>query len=134
MDNGQWIWLDESTFPDCIYCGRSIWSEDKSYALVELCREYSFDKPIHSVSVRLFADTRYTLYANGELVAFGPSCYGGDYGDDGRADYPAHWSDFDFDVSGSTLALRAEKCALPTEAAPASARTKRGWGAGWNAP
>lgn len=76
-----WIWLPKEAYANeqaTIYSGFA----DKTkgnYTVAEFKREYRFDKRIRSVRLNFSGDTFFELYINGEFVATGPPCVGGDF-------------------------------------------------------
>ncbi len=77
----KWIWLPEKTYPEnqtTFYSG-FFRGENKSYTVAEFKRNYSFSKKVTRAELRFSGDTAFRLYCNGDIIATGPACIGGDY-------------------------------------------------------
>ena len=77
----QWIWLPQEIYPDNQLTNLSGF-EDKSkgnFTVAEFKKELSFTKKIVKAELRFSADTSFQLYCNGECIATGPACVGGDF-------------------------------------------------------
>ncbi len=79
MNNAEFIWVDNKKY---ITCRKTFFdkSENKNFRMCAFKKRYEYDKIIKTVSLNIFADTKYFLYINDEYVGFGPVCAGGDYG------------------------------------------------------
>lgn len=77
----QWIWLPESKYPNSqktVFSGFDCEKAD-NYTVAELERKYVFPKRIISAALRFSGDTAFRLYCNGDIIATGPPCIGGDF-------------------------------------------------------
>lgn len=79
MNNAKFIWVDNKKY---ITCRKTFFdkSENKNFRVCAFKKRYEYAKTIKSVSLNIFADTKYFLYINDKYVGFGPVCAGGDYG------------------------------------------------------
>ena len=77
----NWIWLDPIRYPDrqtTILSG-FLPKNGGNYTVAEFKRDYTFEKEIASVSLRVSADTEFRLTCNGDRIATGPANVGGDF-------------------------------------------------------
>ena len=77
----QWIWLPPSEYPDrqtTVLSGFLDKSEG-NYTVAEFVREYTFERDVACVFLRVSADTEFRLTCNGDPVATGPANVGGDF-------------------------------------------------------
>ncbi len=77
----QWIWLPREPYPDnqtTIYSGFLNHAEG-NFTVAEFSRKYTFDKMITKAELRFSGDTLFQLWCNGDFVATGPACVGGDF-------------------------------------------------------
>lgn len=79
--NGSWIWLDAEKYPDrqttVIY--RNSIKDGENYTVAEFKRTYEFSDVPKCIKLRFSADSLFQLYVNGECIATGPACVGGDF-------------------------------------------------------
>ena len=76
-----WIWLPRALYPDA---QTSVFSAHGDmtgarFAVAEFVREYDFGQPVERAHLRFSGDTAFVLYLNGEPIATGPACVGGDF-------------------------------------------------------
>lgn len=78
----KFVWLDSEKHPDIQRTRTTTFAQDDGdkFACVGFKKTMTFEKPVKNVVLKVFADTEYQLYANGEFVGAGPVCPGGDYG------------------------------------------------------
>ena len=77
----QWIWLPEAKYKNeqtTVYSG-FLKNDAKNYTVAEFTRSYSFPQKILRAELRFCGDTAYQLFCNGQTVATGPACAGGDF-------------------------------------------------------
>jgi len=83
MSRGEkWIWLDEKKYPQyqtTIYSGCLSNKEDGNYTVAEFVKEYLYDSEITEAQLCFSGDTEFQLFLNGEFLATGPFCVGGDF-------------------------------------------------------
>lgn len=77
----QWIWLNSEKYPErqTTVLSGFLGKKEGHYTVAEFVREYTFEKAIERVSVRVSADTEFRLTCNGDLLATGPANVGGDF-------------------------------------------------------
>lgn len=90
----NWIWLDPERYPDSqttVYYG---WCDKKpeDYAVAEFKKRYVFPEDIVCAHLVFSGDTEFRLYANGDFVASGPPCAGGDFQIDETKPWPEHYA------------------------------------------
>ena len=78
MDGAEFIWVENKKY---ITCRKTVFdkSEIRNFRMCAFKKKYDFDKKIKTLSLNIFADTKYFLYINGSYMGFGPVCSGGDY-------------------------------------------------------
>lgn len=77
----KWIWLSKNDYPtrqETIINGFAS-KENGNYTVAEFKKEYKFKKVPRSIKLCFSADTLFQLYINGEVIATGPACVGGDF-------------------------------------------------------
>lgn len=79
MKNAKFIWTDSKKY---ITCRKTVFdkSENANFRVCAFKKTFDFDKEISSAVIKIFADTKYFLFINGEFTGMGPVCAGGDYG------------------------------------------------------
>lgn len=77
----QWIWLPKEAYPENQTTKYTAFDEesDGHYTVAEFRRTYSFEKKIKSAKLQFSGDTEFQLFLNGECIATGPVCVGGDF-------------------------------------------------------
>lgn len=77
----QWIWLPEEAYPLRQTTNYSGFDDvgTGNYTVAEFQKHYAFGKMIASVTLRFSGDSAFLLYCNGDVVATGPVCVGGDF-------------------------------------------------------
>lgn len=110
----NWIWLDKKAYPDCqkSFFTRFCVDSSMKYTVAEFKRSYTFQKEIKSVEIKASADCKYILYLNGEYIATGIVCRGGDYAFKGVMPY-VYYSTYTRNVSGKSLDFYAQVQLLP---------------------
>lgn len=80
----KWIWLDElkySAYQRSNYTAFDTQGlADCNFCVVDFQKRFAFEKNIKTAHLYVSADTKFTLWCNGELVGRGPVAAGGDYG------------------------------------------------------
>ncbi len=77
----QWIWLPCEQYPDsqtAIYSG-FLDHNVGNFTVAEFSRKYAFDKTVTKAALRFSGDTLFQLWCNGDFLATGPACVGGDF-------------------------------------------------------
>ena len=77
----QWIWLPREQYPDnqtTIYSG-FLDHNAGNFTVAEFSRKFAFDKTVTRAELRFSGDTLFQLWCNGDLIATGPACVGGDF-------------------------------------------------------
>ena len=77
----NWIWLPLAQYPDnqtTIYSGFLDQSKG-NYTVADFKRTYTFPQKVVRADLRVSGDTLFRLSCNGEVVATGPACVGGDF-------------------------------------------------------
>ncbi|MBE6653767.1 MAG: hypothetical protein E7610_10200 [Ruminococcaceae bacterium] len=77
----SWIWLPAEAYPrnqTTIYSG-FLNHADGNFTVAEFKRTYVFDKKVVHAELRFSGDTLFRLWCNGDLIATGPACVGGDF-------------------------------------------------------
>ncbi len=77
----KFIWLDPKRYPDFQKGYHTIFAEkdDCNYALAEFEKKYAWNKKVNKIEFDIFADCKYELTVNGEVLGIGPTPQGGDY-------------------------------------------------------
>ena len=114
----KWIWLPRQAFPDhqtTVYSGLSEQVKGSAYAVAELQRTYTYEQPIRSAELRFSGDTVFQLFGNGELIATGPACVGGDFigNDTPRDNFYSFVKEIQPDARELTLFARVQM--MPTQ-------------------
>jgi len=79
--NEKWIWLPKKEYPDdqnTIFSS-FMSNENKNFCVAEFTKKYNFQKKILHAEIRFSADTAIQLFLNGNIIATGPVCVGGDF-------------------------------------------------------
>ena len=89
----KWIWLPAGRWPDrqqSHYHAESSFRRDR-YTVAEFKRDYDFGCAVTEMKIRVSGDTVFRLSLNGEIIACGPVCVGGDflYNDEPRSKHYA---------------------------------------------
>ena len=109
----KFIWINNPEYQKSYYttfCEK----EGYNFALVEFKKEHRFDENIKEIRLKIFADTRYTLFINGEGVGTGPACPGGDWGM--KSPMPKQYFDsYTFADLGSRLEIYVQVKLLPSD-------------------
>ncbi len=77
----SWIWLPEDIYPNDQATVFSAFS-DKSeinHTVAEFKKEYVFSKKVVQAQLRFSGDAVFQLFLNGNAIATGPACVGGDF-------------------------------------------------------
>ena len=77
----NWIWLPREQYPDhqtTIYSGFLDQSKG-NYTVADFKRTYTFAQKVTKAELRVSGDSLFRLSCNGETVATGPACVGGDF-------------------------------------------------------
>ncbi len=75
MSGAKFIWTDEK---DYIYSRKTVFDGSAAFRVCAFKKSFSFDRPVRSASVKIFADSKYFLYVNHSFIGSGPVCAGGD--------------------------------------------------------
>ena len=77
----QWIWLPEEAYPKqqkTIYSGFLDHGQG-NFTVADFKKTYVFHKLVIHVALRFSGDTLFRLWCNGQFIATGPACVGGDF-------------------------------------------------------
>lgn len=111
--NGKFIWLKNPDYKKSYYttfCER----EGYNFAIVEFKKSFSFENEIESLSLKVFADVKYDLYINGDIVGSGPACPGGDWAL--KTPMPKQYYDcYTFNKVGNKLEIYVRVRLLPVD-------------------
>ena len=90
----NWIWLDPTLYPDTQETVYNGWCDKQPchYAMAEFKRTYTFSAPIREAVLTYSGDTEFRLYCNGDFVATGPACPGGDFYISNEEPWPTHYA------------------------------------------
>lgn len=90
----NWIWLDPVRYPDTQETVFNGWCDKQPhhYAMAEFKRTYTFPAPIREAVLTYSGDTEFRLYCNGQFVATGPACAGGDFYISNEEPWPTHYA------------------------------------------
>lgn len=90
----NWIWLDPARYPDAQETVINGWCDKQPhhYAVAEFQRRYTFSAPIRQAVLTYSGDTEFRLYCNGDFVATGPACAGGDFYISNEIPWPTHYA------------------------------------------
>ncbi len=101
MKNASFIWTDNKKY---ITCRKTVFdkSENKNFRVCAFKKRTVFEKPVTALNLKIFADTKYFLYVNGETVGAGPVCAGGDYGFTSSMPYQ-YFSTYDLTAEGTSV-------------------------------
>lgn len=82
----KWIWLSRERYPDSqttIFHHNACPAKERekrgNYTVAEFVKTYKFDKKVKKARLRFSGDTEFDLWLNGNLLATGPVCIGGDF-------------------------------------------------------
>lgn len=113
----QWIWLPSEAYPHnrtTIYSGFLNHSEG-NFTVAQFQRTYAFSKVVTRAELRFSGDTLFRLWCNGDLIATGPACVGGDF----RGNETVRNNYYAFETvlvpSSDTLSFFAEVRMMPTQ-------------------
>ena len=115
--NEQWIWLPSQLYPNDQKTNYNAFTDkpDKGYAVAEFLKSYTFDEKAVSVKLRFSGDTTFRLYCNGQIVATGPACVGGDFIGNDTPRTPYYAFETEIFPDSSLLELRAEVQMTPAQ-------------------
>lgn len=109
----NFIWINNPNYQKSYYttfCEK----DGYNFSLVEFKKEHSFGEKIKEISLKVFADCRYTLLINGEGVGTGPACPGGDWGM--KTPMPKQYFDsYTFADLGNRLEIYVQVKLLPSD-------------------
>lgn len=77
----QWIWLPKDKYKneqENILSGFEF-NKEQNFIVAEFEKKYEFSKKIDKARLRFSGDTVFQLFCNGDIVATGPACVGGDF-------------------------------------------------------
>ncbi len=77
-----WIWLNKSEYPNFQNNTPNIKSDGYStdyYCVADFKKDFTFKKPVRTVSLFVSADSFFMLFINKELLGIGPVAAGGDF-------------------------------------------------------
>ena len=109
-----WIWLPEAIYPNAQTTRYDAFTGDINYVVAEFQKEYTFNKEITSIAIRFSADTEIQLFCNGNTIATGPSCVGGDFLGNGVARNWYYSDQVKFNCVGNKIDLFARVKMSPT--------------------
>lgn len=79
--NPKWIWLNKKNYPTRQNTTISGFADKSNgnYTVAEFKKTYNLKKIPKCIKLCFSADTLFQLYINGEVIATGPACVGGDF-------------------------------------------------------
>lgn len=112
----SWIWLSHKGYPQHQSTKFDALSDDseESFVVAEFQKEYFFPQEVTEARLCFSGDTVVQLYGNGELLAMGPACVGGDFLGNGK---PREWyysGELCFSPKSKQLCLLARVKLCPT--------------------
>ncbi len=114
----KWIWLPKENYSAYQTCRISALRGSKPYfhfAVADFKKEYTFEKKIASVTVRVSADTFYLLYEGDSLIASGPPAPAGDFLRDIDPKRTHYATCHSFEKSGNCLCFFAKIRMAPVD-------------------
>ncbi len=116
----SWIWLDSKKYNDYQknfttvnrLLGGGEDNEQFNYCVAEFKKDFSFEKEIKHIHLRVSADSFFHLYFNKKLIGLGPAASGGDFLITKTA--PKHYANnYEFDFSGNSFNVFSRVRLLP---------------------
>ncbi len=81
LGNARTIWVDVKKYPDFekSFETTGMSRENTFFRVAEFKKEFSVEKDVKEAYITIFADCKYRLSVNSEVIGMGPVCAGGDF-------------------------------------------------------